>query len=123
VRRSLQRKRRLVAAKSCQLFLESVATTRMPSLGVSSLDLGRQPRSRPLLYAREAMTRSKAAPNRDLTGTRRRALEMLAGSPHGCTEAFLQAHGFGVMIVSSADTAGARNNGAGDNTDRRKDAD
>jgi hypothetical protein len=44
-----------------------------------------------------AATRILEAMGRDLTSTRRRALEMLAGSPHGCTEAVLQAHGFGVM--------------------------
>jgi len=34
---------------------------------------------------------------RDLSGEQRRALEILAGSPHGCTEATLRAHGFTVL--------------------------
>jgi hypothetical protein len=34
---------------------------------------------------------------RDLSGEQRRALEILAGCPHGCTEATLRAHGFTVL--------------------------
>jgi hypothetical protein len=46
------------------------------------------------------MTRSKAAPGRDLTGDQRRALDMLTGSPHGCTEFILRAHGFSVGLLA-----------------------
>jgi hypothetical protein len=43
---------------------------------------------------------------RDLTSTRRRALEMLAGSPHGCTVSILRTHGFGVMLLVGLMRAG-----------------
>jgi hypothetical protein len=46
------------------------------------------------------MTRSKAAPSRDLTSDQRRALDMLAGSHHGCTEAILRAQGFSVELLA-----------------------
>jgi hypothetical protein len=46
------------------------------------------------------MTRSRAAPDRDLTDDQRRALVMLAGSPHGCTESILRAHGFSVGLLA-----------------------
>ena len=32
-------------------------------------------------------------------GEQRRALDILAGSPHGCTEEILQAHGFTVRLL------------------------
>ena len=35
-----------------------------------------------------------------LSGEQRRALNMLAGSPHGCTEAALRAHGFTVVLLA-----------------------
>jgi hypothetical protein len=35
-----------------------------------------------------------------LNGEQRRALDMLAGSPHGCTEAALRAHGFTVRLLA-----------------------
>jgi hypothetical protein len=35
-----------------------------------------------------------------LPSDQRRALEMLAGSPNGCTEATLRAHGFGVGLLA-----------------------
>jgi hypothetical protein len=35
-----------------------------------------------------------------LNGEQRRALDMLAGSPHGCTEAALRAHGFTVGLLA-----------------------
>jgi hypothetical protein len=44
--------------------------------------------------------------NRDLTSTRRRALEMLAGSHNGCTESILRTHGFGVMLLAGLLRAG-----------------
>jgi hypothetical protein len=47
-----------------------------------------------------AAVRILEAMGRDLTNTRRRALEMLAGSPHGCTESILRTHGFGLMLLA-----------------------
>jgi hypothetical protein len=41
-----------------------------------------------------------AAPSRGLSGEQRRALEILAGSPHGCTEGTLRAHGFTVRLLA-----------------------
>jgi hypothetical protein len=38
--------------------------------------------------------------SRDLSGEQRRALEILAGSPHGCTEGTLRAHGFTVRLLA-----------------------
>jgi hypothetical protein len=38
--------------------------------------------------------------DRDLTNAQRRALEMLAESPHGVTEAVLRAHGFSVGLLA-----------------------
>jgi hypothetical protein len=35
----------------------------------------------------------------DLTIEQRRVLQMLAGSPHGCTEPALRAHGFTVGLL------------------------
>jgi hypothetical protein len=35
-----------------------------------------------------------------LTSDQPRALEMLAGSAHGCTEATLRTHGFGVGLLA-----------------------
>jgi hypothetical protein len=46
------------------------------------------------------MTRSKAAPGRDLTGDQRRALDMLAGSHHGCAESIMRANGFSVGLLA-----------------------
>ena len=46
------------------------------------------------------MTQSEAAAGSDLTGEQRRALDMLAGSHHGCTEAVLRAHGFSVGLLA-----------------------
>jgi hypothetical protein len=46
------------------------------------------------------MTRSKAGPDHDLTDEQRRALDMLAGSHHGCTEAILRANGFSVGLLA-----------------------
>jgi hypothetical protein len=39
---------------------------------------------------------------RSLTGEQRRALDMLAGSPNGCTEGLLRAHGFTVGLLAGA---------------------
>jgi hypothetical protein len=44
--------------------------------------------------------------SRDLSGEQRRALEILAGSPHGCTEETLRAHGFTVRLLASIVRAG-----------------
>jgi hypothetical protein len=41
------------------------------------------------------------ARSRDLSSEQRRALEILAGSPHGCTEEILRAHGFTVRLLTS----------------------
>jgi hypothetical protein len=38
--------------------------------------------------------------SRELSGEQRRALEILAGSPHGCTEETLRAHGFTVRLLA-----------------------
>jgi hypothetical protein len=38
--------------------------------------------------------------SRDLSDEQRRALEILAGSPHGCTEDILRAHGFTVRVLA-----------------------
>lgn len=43
---------------------------------------------------------------RDLRDNQRRALEILAGSPHGCTEAILRAHRFGVVLLAGLLRAG-----------------
>jgi hypothetical protein len=40
------------------------------------------------------------APLRGLTDERRRALDMLASSPHGCTESILRAHGFTISVLA-----------------------
>jgi hypothetical protein len=45
------------------------------------------------------MTRSKTSPDRDLTNDQRRALDMLAGSHHGCTESILRANGLSVGLL------------------------
>jgi hypothetical protein len=47
-----------------------------------------------------APTRILEAMGRNLTSTRRRALDMLAGSHHGCTEAVLRANGFSVGLLA-----------------------
>ena len=44
--------------------------------------------------------------SRDLSGEQRRALEILAGSPHGCTEEILRAHGFTVRLLGRIVRAG-----------------
>ena len=51
-----------------------------------SANHGRAPMRRPHRYRR---------PNPD----RRRALELLAGSPEGCTMAMMQAHGFSIDVL------------------------
>jgi hypothetical protein len=38
--------------------------------------------------------------------TRRRALELLAASPHGCTEAVMRTHGFNVDMLAKMVLAG-----------------
>jgi hypothetical protein len=38
--------------------------------------------------------------SRDLNSEQRHALEILAGSPHGCTEETLRAHGFTVRLLA-----------------------
>jgi hypothetical protein len=38
--------------------------------------------------------------SRELSGEQRGALEVLAGSPHGCTEEVLRAHGFTVGLLA-----------------------
>jgi hypothetical protein len=45
-------------------------------------------------------------PSRGLSGEQRRALDMLAGSPHGCTEGKLRAHGFTVRLLAGIVRAG-----------------
>jgi hypothetical protein len=52
------------------------------------------------------MTPSNAAPDSDLTSEQRRALEMLAGSPHGTTDAVLRWHGFSVGLLAGLMRAG-----------------
>jgi hypothetical protein len=52
------------------------------------------------------MSQSKTAPGSDLTGEQRRALEMLAGSPHGTTEAVLRWHGLSVGLLAGLMRAG-----------------
>jgi hypothetical protein len=47
-----------------------------------------------------------SARSRDLSGEQRRALEILAGSPHGCTEGTLRAHGFTVGLLARIVRAG-----------------
>jgi hypothetical protein len=49
------------------------------------------------------------AMDRNLTSTRRRALEMIAGTPNGCSEAVLRTHGFGVMLLAGLMWAGFAN--------------
>jgi hypothetical protein len=44
--------------------------------------------------------------SRDLSGEQRRALEILAGTPHGCTEEILRAHGFTVRLLAGIVRAG-----------------
>jgi hypothetical protein len=46
------------------------------------------------------------ARSRDLSGEQRRALEILAGSPLGCTEEILRAHGFTVRLLARIVRAG-----------------
>jgi hypothetical protein len=41
-----------------------------------------------------------------LTGEQIRALEMLAGSPDGCTESVLKANGFGIVFLGKLIRAG-----------------
>jgi hypothetical protein len=41
-----------------------------------------------------------------LTPDQRHALEMLVGNPHGCMEATLRAHGFGVGLLAGLVRAG-----------------
>jgi hypothetical protein len=44
--------------------------------------------------------------SRDLNCEQRRALDMMAGSPHGCTEEILRAHGFTVRLLTRIARAG-----------------
>jgi hypothetical protein len=44
--------------------------------------------------------------SRDLSAEQRRALEILAGSPLGCTEEILRAHGFAVGLLARIVRAG-----------------
>jgi plastocyanin len=44
--------------------------------------------------------------SRDLNGEQRRGLEILAGSPHGCTEEILRARGFTVRLLARIVHAG-----------------
>jgi hypothetical protein len=44
--------------------------------------------------------------SQDLSGEQRRALEILAGSPLGCTEEILRAHGFTVRLLAGIVRAG-----------------
>jgi hypothetical protein len=44
--------------------------------------------------------------SRDPSGEQRRALDILAGSPHGCTEETLRAHGFTVRLLARIVRAG-----------------
>jgi hypothetical protein len=43
---------------------------------------------------------------RALRDNQRRALEILTGSPHGCSEAVLRAHRFGVVLLAGLLRAG-----------------
>jgi hypothetical protein len=45
-------------------------------------------------------------PRPALDRTRRRALTVLAGSPDGCTEAILMAHGFSLKLIAALIDAG-----------------
>jgi hypothetical protein len=45
-------------------------------------------------------------PSRGTSGEQRRALDMLAGSPDGCTEGALRAHGFTVRLLAAIVRAG-----------------
>jgi hypothetical protein len=45
-------------------------------------------------------------PSRGMSGEQRRALDMLAGSPHGSTEGTLRAHGFTVRLLAGIVRAG-----------------
>jgi hypothetical protein len=45
---------------------------------------------------------------RDLRDNQRRELEMLAGSPHGYTEAIMRAHRFGVVPLAGLLRAGSK---------------
>jgi hypothetical protein len=45
-------------------------------------------------------------PSRGMSGEQRRALYMLAGSPDGCTEGTLRAHGFEVRLLARIVRAG-----------------
>ena len=45
-------------------------------------------------------------PSQDLSGEQRRALEILAGSPHGCTEGTLRAYGCTVRLLTRIVRAG-----------------
>jgi hypothetical protein len=46
------------------------------------------------------------ARSRDVSGKQRRALEILAGTPHGCTEEILRVHGFTVRLLARIVRAG-----------------
>jgi hypothetical protein len=50
------------------------------------------------------MPRRKRSPKSD----RRRALELLAASRDGCTEAIMMVHGFSMYMLSSSSTPGSR---------------
>jgi hypothetical protein len=45
-------------------------------------------------------------PSRGLSGEERRALDMLAGSPSGCTEGALRANGFKIGVLAGLMRAG-----------------
>jgi hypothetical protein len=47
------------------------------------------------------MGRKTSTTSRGLTGEQISALKMLAGSPNGCTEPILRAHGFTVGLLAS----------------------
>jgi hypothetical protein len=47
-----------------------------------------------------------SARGRGPSGEERRALDVLAGSPHGCTEGTLRAHGFTVRLLARLVRAG-----------------
>jgi hypothetical protein len=53
----------------------------------------------PAELARAAGTREPDRRAMAITPDQRRALQMLAGSPHGCTEAIMLAHGFTDQIL------------------------
>jgi hypothetical protein len=61
-------------------------------------------------------------PSRDLSGEQRRALEILAGSPHGCPEETLRAHWFTVRLLASIVRAGSAVAKPGDREGGRPDA-